>query len=143
MSTADEYDVMSDKEGWIESWPRTTQGVITATKQACNRSVNHGPHEVQRDGNTIARYENGRRHGLPPGGIASLLDAKAGGDDQLVGGRPPQRATGVTVKITPESPAARRAARKRAMAELPDAEDPLSDADRERLERLFDPTGGE
>jgi hypothetical protein len=140
-STAEQYDVMSDKEGWVESWPRTPQGAITATRQACRLSVKHGPHEIQRDGTMIARFVDGRRDGLPPGGIAKVLDAKTAKPDDRLAGEAPQRSRGETVKIN-VVPATRRAARLRAVPEQV-ADDPVTDVERERLERLLDPTGGE
>jgi hypothetical protein len=61
-----------------EFWPRTLEGVITATDRAAWLSVAGGPHEVHRpDGRMIARYVLGRRDGLPPGGIIHLADERA------------------------------------------------------------------
>ncbi len=60
---------------WVEGWPRTLEGAITATSRAAWLSVAGGPHEVHLpDGRMIARFERGRRAGLPPGGIIKLAD---------------------------------------------------------------------
>jgi hypothetical protein len=66
---------------WVEGWPRTMQGALTATNRAAWLSVAGGPHEVHLpDGSLMARFERGRRAGLPAGGIIRLADAKAAGD---------------------------------------------------------------
>jgi hypothetical protein len=63
---------------WIEAWPRTSDGAIMATRRAMRLSVTGGPHEVHRpDGRMLARFVEGRRADLPPGGIIRLADAKA------------------------------------------------------------------
>ena len=55
----------------IEGWPRTLEGVITATSRAAWLSMGHGPHEIHLpDGRLLARFVDGRRVGLPdPMGI--------------------------------------------------------------------------
>jgi hypothetical protein len=61
-----------------ESWPRTLEGVITATDRAAWLSVAGGPHEVHRpDGRMLARYVGGRRADLMPGGIIHLANERA------------------------------------------------------------------
>lgn len=64
----------------VEGWPATASGAITATTRACRLSWLHQPHEVRNpNGRMIARYENGRRAGLPAGGIIRLADARLDG----------------------------------------------------------------
>jgi hypothetical protein len=66
---------------WVEGWPATASGAITATNRACQLSWRHQPHEVRNPaGRMIARYENGRRADLPAGGLIRLADAKLASD---------------------------------------------------------------
>ena len=66
---------------WVEGWPRTLPGALTATNRAAWLSVAGGPHEVHKpDGSLMARFERGRRVGLPPGGLIALAEAKAAAD---------------------------------------------------------------
>jgi hypothetical protein len=66
---------------WLEAWPKTAEGLIMATTRACRMSRGHDPHEIHRpDGRMLARYENGRRADLPPGGIVKMADARAAGE---------------------------------------------------------------
>jgi hypothetical protein len=83
-STPDEYGVYLDSERFaVETWPRTAEGAITAVVRACRLSLKGTPVEVRRpDGRMLARYKDGRRADLLPGGIAHLVDAKAAGAEK-------------------------------------------------------------
>jgi hypothetical protein len=62
---------------WVEAWPRTTEGIITATTRAARLSAKGEPHEVHRpDGRLLGRWVGGRRADLPPGGIIRLANEK-------------------------------------------------------------------
>jgi hypothetical protein len=62
----------------VECWPRTMEGAITATTRAARLSRGGVPHEVHRpDGRMLARFKDGRRADLPPGGLVHMTDAKA------------------------------------------------------------------
>ena len=63
---------------FIEAWPRTAEGAITAVNRAAQLSRHDGPVELLRpDGRMMARYERGRRADLPAGGIVHLAEARA------------------------------------------------------------------
>ncbi len=65
----------------IELWPRTAEGAINATTRAARYSRRGSPAEVRRpDGTMLARYKDGRRADLPPGGIVHMADARAAGE---------------------------------------------------------------
>jgi hypothetical protein len=76
-----EYTVHVDSQpGPVQAWPRTAggEGAIAATVYAAHLSLRGTPCEVHRpDGRLLARYKDGRRADLPPGGIIRLADAKA------------------------------------------------------------------
>lgn len=63
---------------WVEAWPKTLEGVLTATSRAAWLSAGSWPHEVHRpDGRMIGQWVNGRRADVLPGGIIRLADEKA------------------------------------------------------------------
>jgi hypothetical protein len=70
---------------WVEAWPRTAEGAINATTRACRMSRRRDPHEVHLPGGQLlARYVDGRRADLPPGGIIKLADARLAGMDEVI-----------------------------------------------------------
>jgi hypothetical protein len=78
MSAAEEYAVYRDGHtDAAETWPKTLNGIVTATNRAAFLSLKGGPHEIRLpDGKMIARYVGGRRADLPPGGIIAMADAR-------------------------------------------------------------------
>jgi hypothetical protein len=78
-------DGVAPRLEWVEAWPRTAEGAINATTRACRMSRRRDPHEVHLPGGQLlARYEDGRRADLPPGGIIKVADARLAGMDEIV-----------------------------------------------------------